>query len=240
FNFIFSYEVFNKKSKHLSLIHQLLNYSLIFLKREFLKLSSGTGANMNRLAVQVLTGRWLMAFATFLLMVASGASYMFSLYSNDIKSVLGYDQTTLNLIGFSKDLGANVGFLSGLISEVTPPWVVLSIGAVLNFVGNFTIWLAIARKIRAPRVPLHSRGSQLSHFHQRRRSLHLRQELPGKPRRRYGPLDRLHRYKWSGDRTIVPRFLRRRHVVFHSVRRLASDCSAVRFHPNNSNHRQPN
>ncbi|PON41775.1 Nodulin-like [Parasponia andersonii] len=107
---------------------------------------------MNRLAVQVLTGRWLMAFATFLLLVASGASYMFSLYSNDIKSVLGYDQTTLNLIGFSKDLGANIGFLSGLISELTPPWVVLSISAVLNFVGNFMIWLAIARKIRAPRV----------------------------------------------------------------------------------------
>ncbi|PON98659.1 Major facilitator [Trema orientale] len=107
---------------------------------------------MKSFTVQVLTGRWLMVFATFLLMIASGASYMFSLYSNDIKSVLGYDQTTLNLIGFSKNLGPNVGFLSGLISEVTPPWVILSIGAVLNFFGNFMIWLAVARKIPVPRI----------------------------------------------------------------------------------------
>lgn len=107
---------------------------------------------MKSLAVQVLTGRWLMVFASFLLMVTAGASYMFGLYSNDIKSVLGYDQTTLNLISFSKDLGANIGILSGLINEVTPPWVVLSIGAVLNFFGNFMIWLAVARKIPKPQV----------------------------------------------------------------------------------------
>ncbi|KAH0979985.1 hypothetical protein GBA52_007162 [Prunus armeniaca] len=85
-------------------------------------------------------------------MVTAGASYMFGLYSNDIKFVLGYDQTTLNLISFFKDLGANIGILSGLINEVTPPWVVLSIGAVLNFFGHFMIWLAITQKIPKPQV----------------------------------------------------------------------------------------
>ncbi|GMN69723.1 hypothetical protein TIFTF001_038768 [Ficus carica] len=109
-------------------------------------------ANMKSLAVQVLTGRWLMVFASFLLMVTAGASYMFGLYSNDIKSVLGYDQTTLNLISFSKDLGANIGLLSGLINEVTPPWVVLSVGAALNFFGNFMIFLAVTRRIAKPQV----------------------------------------------------------------------------------------
>ncbi|KAF4368059.1 protein NUCLEAR FUSION DEFECTIVE 4-like [Cannabis sativa] len=107
---------------------------------------------MKSLFIQVLTGRWLMVFASFLLMVTAGASYMFGLYSNDIKSVLGYDQTTLNLISFSKDLGANIGILSGLINEVTPPWVVLSIGAILNFFGNFMIWLAVSRKISDPKL----------------------------------------------------------------------------------------
>ncbi|KAM5555886.1 protein NUCLEAR FUSION DEFECTIVE 4-like [Rosa sericea] len=108
--------------------------------------------DMKSLVLQVLKGRWLMVFASFLMMVSAGASYMFGLYSNDIKSVLGYDQTTLNLISFSKDLGANIGVLSGLINEVTPPWVVISIGAVLNFFGHFMIWLAIARKIPKPQV----------------------------------------------------------------------------------------
>ncbi|KAL5569433.1 hypothetical protein UlMin_026008 [Ulmus minor] len=111
-----------------------------------------SAGDIKGVAVQVVTGRWLMAFASFLLMVTAGASYMFGLYSNDIKTVLGYDQTTLNLISFFKELGGNIGILSGLINEVTPPWVVLSIGAILNFVGNFMIWLAVSRKIKKPQV----------------------------------------------------------------------------------------
>ncbi|KAL2548893.1 Major facilitator superfamily protein [Forsythia ovata] len=77
---------------------------------------------------------------------------MFALYSNELKTSLGYDQTTLNLLSFFKDLGSNVGILSGLINEVTPPWVVLSIGAVLNFFGYFMIWLAVSKKISKPPV----------------------------------------------------------------------------------------
>ncbi|KAM7466250.1 hypothetical protein LguiB_013815 [Lonicera macranthoides] len=60
-------------------------------------------------------------------MSAIGETYMFGLYSADIKSSLGYDQTTFNLLSFFKDLGANIGILSGLINEVTPPYVVLSV-----------------------------------------------------------------------------------------------------------------
>ncbi|KAF7149220.1 hypothetical protein RHSIM_Rhsim03G0113800 [Rhododendron simsii] len=100
----------------------------------------GSGcANTNSLALQVLTGRWFMVFASFLIMSAAGATYMFGDYSGEIKSALGYDQTTITLLSFFKDLGANVGVLSGLINEVTPPWVVLSMGAVLNFFG-YVIW----------------------------------------------------------------------------------------------------
>lgn len=104
------------------------------------------------LAKQIITGRWFMVFASFLIMSAAGATYMFGLYSADIKSSLGYDQTTLNLLSFFKDLGANVGILSGLINEVTPPYVVLSIGAVLNFFGYFMIWLAVTKKISTPQI----------------------------------------------------------------------------------------
>ncbi|KAL3834139.1 hypothetical protein ACJIZ3_008875 [Penstemon smallii] len=103
-------------------------------------------------AVQVLTGRWFMVFSTTLIMSAAGATYMFGLYSAEIKTSLGYDQTTLNLLSFFKDLGSNVGILAGLINEVTPPWVVLSIGAVLNFFGYLMIWLAVSKKISKPQV----------------------------------------------------------------------------------------
>ncbi|CAL9007690.1 unnamed protein product [Prunus brigantina] len=112
----------------------------------------GGSGNTKALTLQVLNGRWFMMFASLLIMSAAGATYMFGIYSSDIKYVLGYDQTTLNLLSFFKDLGANVGVLSGLINEVTPPWVVLSIGAVLNFFGYFMIWMAVTKKIARPQV----------------------------------------------------------------------------------------
>ncbi|KAL9686918.1 hypothetical protein QQ045_031312 [Rhodiola kirilowii] len=101
---------------------------------------------------EILKGRWLIIFACILIMSTAGASYVFSIYSSDIKSALGYDQTTLNLLSFSKDIGSNFGIISGLLMEVAPPWVVLSMAAVLNFFGYFMIWLAVEGKIAKPAV----------------------------------------------------------------------------------------
>ncbi|KAL2324058.1 hypothetical protein Fmac_023116 [Flemingia macrophylla] len=108
--------------------------------------------DMKSLTLQVITGRWFVVFASFLIMAAAGATYMFGLYSGDIKSTLGYDQSTLNLLSFFKDFGSNVGVLSGLINELTPPWVVLAIGAILNFFGYFMIWLSVTKRIAKPQV----------------------------------------------------------------------------------------
>lgn len=102
--------------------------------------------------VHLVTGRWFMVFASIIILSMSGATYMFGLYSNDIKSTLGYDQSTLNLIGFFKDLGANVGIISGLFNEIAPPWLVLSLGAAMNFIGYFLIWLVITGKMAKPPV----------------------------------------------------------------------------------------
>lgn len=112
----------------------------------------GGRSEMSSLAVQILNGRWFMVFASFLIMSAAGATYMFGLYSSEIKMNLGYDQSTLNLLSFFKDLGSNVGVLSGLIAEVTPPWVVLSLGSVLNFFGYFMIWMGVTKRIAKPTV----------------------------------------------------------------------------------------
>ncbi|XP_058738098.1 uncharacterized protein LOC131610222 [Vicia villosa] len=101
---------------------------------------------------QLLTGRWFMLFASSLIMSVAGATYMFGLYSNQIKTSLSYDQTTLNLLSFFKDLGANVGVISGLINEITPPWVVLTTGIIMNFFGYFMIWLSVTKKIHTPKI----------------------------------------------------------------------------------------
>lgn len=119
---------------------------------EFSSSGGGGWSDMKSFSLQVITGRWFMVFASFLIMSVAGATYMFGLYSTDIKSSLGYDQTTLNLLSFFKDLGGNIGIISGLINEVTPPWVVLSLGAIMNFSGYFMIWLAVTGKISKPQV----------------------------------------------------------------------------------------
>ncbi|XP_043705272.1 protein NUCLEAR FUSION DEFECTIVE 4-like [Telopea speciosissima] len=114
--------------------------------------NGGGGAAAAGFAAHLVRGRWFMVFASFLIMAGAGATYLFGIYSKQIKMSLGYDQTTLNLLGFCKDLGANVGVFSGLIAEVTPTWFVLLVGALLNFTGYFLIWLAVVGKIPQPAV----------------------------------------------------------------------------------------
>ncbi|KAF0912734.1 hypothetical protein E2562_018978 [Oryza meyeriana var. granulata] len=105
-----------------------------------------------RFARQVVLGRWFMVFACLLILSASGATYIFAIYSKVLKSSLGYDQRTLNTLSFFKDLGANVGVISGLINEVTPPWVVLAMGAAMNLAGYLMIYLAIDSRTARPPV----------------------------------------------------------------------------------------
>ncbi|KAF9594217.1 hypothetical protein IFM89_028874 [Coptis chinensis] len=112
----------------------------------------GGGNEVIGFMVHVIRGRWFMMFASFVIMVGAGATYLFGTYSKAIKQTLGYTQTTLNLLGFFKDLGSNIGVFSGLIAEVTPTWFVLLVGAATNFVGYFMIWLAVTGKIAKPKV----------------------------------------------------------------------------------------
>ncbi|KAF8403135.1 hypothetical protein HHK36_011232 [Tetracentron sinense] len=115
-------------------------------------MSCSGGREVFRLVAHVVRGRWFMVFASFLIMSGAGTTYVFSNYSKEIKVSLGYDQTTLTLLGFFMDLGQNVGVLSGLIAEVTQPWFVLLVGSIMNFAGYFMIWLAVTGKIAKPQV----------------------------------------------------------------------------------------
>ncbi|KDP43974.1 hypothetical protein JCGZ_05441 [Jatropha curcas] len=105
-----------------------------------------------RFAIHVISGRWFSVFASFLIMVGAGSTYIFGTYSKDIKATLGYDQSTLNLLGFFKEVGGTFGVPSGLIAEVTPTWFMLLVGSAMNFIGYFMIWLAVTRKIAKPKI----------------------------------------------------------------------------------------
>ncbi|KAL6638353.1 hypothetical protein ACP70R_023848 [Stipagrostis hirtigluma subsp. patula] len=104
-------------------------------------------------AAQVLRGRWLMAYGSFLIMSAAGATYIFAIYSKDIKSTLGYTQEQLNTVGFFKDVGANVGIHAGLFAEIAPTWLVLAVGAAMNLGGYLMLYLSVTGRVR-PAPPL--------------------------------------------------------------------------------------
>ncbi|CAN4101551.1 unnamed protein product [Withania somnifera] len=110
------------------------------------------GGSLLQFVLHVLRGRWFSLFASFLIMAGAGATYLFGTYSQEIKLSLGYDQTTLVLLGFFKDFGANIGVLSGLLAEICPTWFVLLVGAAMNFTGYFMIWLSVTGKISKPKV----------------------------------------------------------------------------------------
>ncbi|KAM1926054.1 hypothetical protein ACFX13_033269 [Malus domestica] len=77
-----------------------------------------------------------------------GTIYLFGTYSKELKTTFGYDQETLNLLGFFKNLGANIGIFAGLIAEVTTTWFELLNGAATNFFGYFTMWLGVKGKTK--------------------------------------------------------------------------------------------
>jgi len=94
----------------------------------------------------------MMAVACFLILSFAGSNYIFGLYSQTIKINLGYDQEVIDTLAFFKDLGANVGIIAGLINEFGAPWVVLTIGSVMNLTGYLMIWLSVTGKVAKPAV----------------------------------------------------------------------------------------
>ncbi|KAJ0048654.1 hypothetical protein Pint_15300 [Pistacia integerrima] len=116
--------------------------------------------------MESLSSKWIATVASIWIQCSSGASYTFGIYSSTLKSSQNYDQSTLDTVSVFKDIGANVGVLSGLLySFVTlnhhtrlrflrGPWVVHVVGALLCFVGYFLMWASVVGLIHRPPVPL--------------------------------------------------------------------------------------
>ncbi|KAG6682351.1 hypothetical protein I3842_13G136100 [Carya illinoinensis] len=103
-----------------------------------------------RFGARLVRGRWFMLFGAMLIMCGSGQTYIYSSYSKVLQTTLGYDEEEMNLITFYRDFAAYVAIFGGLVCEVAPPWVVLLIGAIFNFVGFIMTWVAVMHKIPRP------------------------------------------------------------------------------------------
>ncbi|KAI3521718.1 hypothetical protein L1887_11190 [Cichorium endivia] len=112
--------------------------------------------------------KWIATAASIWIQCSCGASYAFGIYSAALKSSQGYDQSTLDTVSVFKDIGANIGVLSGLLyaavtsnhSDSRPSSsrfrsglsIVYLAGAVQCFAGYFLMWLSVTGVIYRPHV----------------------------------------------------------------------------------------
>lgn len=90
---------------------------------------------------------WVGLAAAVWVQIAAGNAYTFPLYSPALKSVLGFSQQQLTIIGVANDIGENVGILPGIACNKFPPWVILLLGVCLSFFGYGVLWLAISQTV---------------------------------------------------------------------------------------------
>ncbi|XP_050380662.1 protein NUCLEAR FUSION DEFECTIVE 4-like [Argentina anserina] len=93
------------------------------------------------------TPPWVGLGASVWVQIASGNTYNFPLYSHSLKSVLGFSQRQLTMLGVASDIGENVGLVPGIASNKLPPWMIVSIGAFACFFGYGVLWLAVSRTV---------------------------------------------------------------------------------------------
>lgn len=114
--------------------------------------------------MEIANTKWVATAASIWIQSFSGASYTFGIYSSLLKSSQSYDQSTLDTVSVCKDIGANVGILSGLFYTAVAsgrsgngrffsgPWVVIFVGLLQWFVGYGFIWMATSGVIERPPV----------------------------------------------------------------------------------------
>ncbi|KAL6584861.1 hypothetical protein OROMI_004150 [Orobanche minor] len=91
---------------------------------------------------------WVGLGAAVWVQIAAGNAYTFPLYSSSLKSVLGFNQQQLTILGVANDIGENVGILPGIACNKLPPSSVLLVGVCASFFGYGILWLAVSQTIQ--------------------------------------------------------------------------------------------
>ncbi|GER48466.1 major facilitator superfamily protein [Striga asiatica] len=92
---------------------------------------------------------WVGLGAAVWVQIAAGNAYTFPLYSPSLKSVLGFNQQQLTILGVANDIGENVGILPGIACNKFPPWAVLLVGVCASFLGYGVLWLAVSQTVQS-------------------------------------------------------------------------------------------
>ncbi|KAG8379769.1 hypothetical protein BUALT_Bualt07G0123900 [Buddleja alternifolia] len=92
---------------------------------------------------------WVGLGAAVWVQIAAGNAYTFPLYSPSLRSVLGFNQMQLTILGVANDIGENVGILPGIACNKFPPWAVLLVGVFASFFGYGVLWLAVSQTVQS-------------------------------------------------------------------------------------------
>ncbi|XP_073040065.1 protein NUCLEAR FUSION DEFECTIVE 4 [Primulina eburnea] len=92
---------------------------------------------------------WVGLGAAVWIQIAAGNASTFPLYSPSLKSVLGFNQHQLTILGVANDIGENVGILAGIVCNKLPPWAVLLVGVFAAFLGYGVLWLAVSQTVQS-------------------------------------------------------------------------------------------
>ncbi|XP_044485722.1 protein NUCLEAR FUSION DEFECTIVE 4-like isoform X2 [Mangifera indica] len=90
---------------------------------------------------------WVGLAAAVWVEMSAGNAYNFPLYSSKLKSVMGFNQQQVTILGVANDIGENVGLLPGIACNKFPPWAVLLVGVVFCFLGYGVLWLAVSQTV---------------------------------------------------------------------------------------------
>ncbi|KAK1422325.1 hypothetical protein QVD17_25361 [Tagetes erecta] len=114
--------------------------------------------------MQNSNSKWLATVASIWIQCTAGTTYTFGIYSAALKSSQGYDQSTLDTVSLFKDIGADIGLLSGLLYAAVADKdrdscrfgsglsLVYLAGVVQCFTGYFMMWLFVTGVIDRPDV----------------------------------------------------------------------------------------
>ncbi|XP_047182747.1 protein NUCLEAR FUSION DEFECTIVE 4-like [Vigna umbellata] len=90
---------------------------------------------------------WVGLAAAVWVQIAAGNTPTFPLYSHSLKSVLGFDQRHVTLLGVAVDVGENLSLLPGIACNKFPPWLILLVGSLSAFLGYGVVYLAVSQTL---------------------------------------------------------------------------------------------
>ncbi|KAK6919832.1 Nodulin-like [Dillenia turbinata] len=96
------------------------------------------------------TSKWVILVASIWIQAFTGTNFDFSVYSSELKSVMGISQVQLNYLSLASDLGKAFGWCCGLSLVYLPLGVVLLMAAFMGLFAYGLQWLLIKSLISMP------------------------------------------------------------------------------------------